>query len=116
MVDPVYKPYVVLVRNRRVDIAGPFASDGEALNWVAQWSRFTCDCRSIQIGLRDNDLSAFLADRPGNPAGLARLCEPIDLDRDAARDWASLNTHRFAGGFPSTPSTDVIEESANDVL
>jgi hypothetical protein len=41
VVDPVYKPYVVLVRNRRVDIAGPFTSDGVALGWVARWSEFT---------------------------------------------------------------------------
>jgi hypothetical protein len=112
MVDPVYKPYVVLVRNRPVDIAGPFASDGVALDWAVRWAQFTGDYRSVQTRLRDRDPFAILAYRPGNAAGLARLCAPIDLNRDAARDWAGLNSHRFADGLPSTPSTDVTKQAA----
>ena len=112
MADFLVKPYVVLVRDRRVDIAGPFPSREAAGDWIDRWDYFTGDFRNLGTLLRYFDVHAASAYRPHHAIGLARLCAPADLDRDAARDWAAANAHRFINGFPPSSPDAVTEDTA----
>ena len=100
MSDPLYKPYVALIRDRRIDIAGPFVTKDAAVDWLRRWDALTNDFRSLVVELRDFDVGALMSVPASNVAGLARVCAPCDLDADAARDWAAANAHSFSHGLP----------------
>jgi len=112
MADTLYKPYVVLVRNRRIDIAGPFPSNGVAREWIDRWGQFTGDFRALPTQLPDFDVAVATAYQPGHAADLARVCAPIGLDRDAARDWGDAHAHHFINGFPRRSPDAVTEDTA----
>lgn len=100
MCDPLYKPYVVLARDRRIDVAGPFATLAEAEEWAACWDEFIEDFRSHVTLLRDSDGAAQLAQAVSQPSVLAHFCAPEDLDWYAARDWGVENSYSFHSGLP----------------
>lgn len=43
MTDTIYRPYVVMVRDHRVDAAGPFKDIHTAASWAEQWQAWTDD-------------------------------------------------------------------------
>ncbi|CAB4166677.1 hypothetical protein UFOVP843_44 [uncultured Caudovirales phage] len=110
MSDPLYKPYVALIRDRRIDIAGPFVTRAAAVDWMDRWKDWANDARCHVVLLRDFDVSALLSQRVSNAADLARVCAPCGLDADAARDWSAANAHSFLYGFPPTGIRDTAEE------